>query len=339
MKKVFFATILLVLLASSVSAYAAGIPSILSYQGRLTDSGGNLLGSSAGTTYYFKFSIWDNPTSDPITGNRLWPSTGPSTVTTTVRQGVFNVDIGDTTNGSNALNYNFNTSKDIYLQIEVSTTLTGTFEVLSPRQRISSAPFAQISGAVSGIGQSSFGTTTPFGTSVVSIQSTSTQSTSLSIGGVLGQLANLFQIQDSTGANLFTVDNNGKVGVGTGVPARKLNVVDTTNSVPQLRLSQTSSAYGEFEVNSAGDLMLSSSADTASRNAGYGGNIRMQDENLWVCSGGACNAAAAPAGEGNIIVQNGVVFNNKFVLKYLDASTTIMYDTTNNPIFEFDEGQ
>jgi hypothetical protein len=202
---------------------------------------------------------------------------------------VFNVDIGDTTNGSNALNYNFNTSKDIYLQIEVSTTLTGTFEVLSPRQRISSAPFAQISGAVSGIGQSSFGTTTPFGTSVVSIQSTSTQSTSLSIGGVLGQLANLFQIQDSTGANLFTVDNNGKVGVGTGVPARKLNVVDTTNSVPQLRLSQTSSAYGEFEVNSAGDLMLSSSADTASRNAGYGGNIRMQDENLWVCSGGACN--------------------------------------------------
>lgn len=310
---------------TNIAHAASGVPTILSYQGRLADSNGDLIGSSSGTTRYFKFSIWDNPT--VLSGSQLWPSSGPTSYAITVRQGVFNADIGDTGAGyPDALDYNFNTNKNIYLQVEVSSNGTD-FETLSPRQRISSAPFAQVSGAVSGTGPSSFGTTTPFGTSLVSIEATSSTATPLSIRGILGQAANLFQIQDYTGSNLFIVDSNGKVGVGTSTASRKFNVLDA-NSVPQLRLSQTGAIYGEFYVDSSGDLRISST----------GGNIRHNDENLWICSGGSCGVDT-PVDKGNVIVENAVIFDNKFKLKQIDASTTVMYDTTNTGILEFDEGQ
>src|SRR3989344_671535 len=79
------------------SRAASGVPTIISYQGRLTNSTGDLIGSLSGTTYYFNFSIWDSPTVGA--GTKLWPAGNPATTTATVRQGVFNVNIGDTANG------------------------------------------------------------------------------------------------------------------------------------------------------------------------------------------------------------------------------------------------
>lgn len=332
-KKVFFVITLLFFLSFYVPAQAAaGVPAIIGYQGRLADSDGDLIGSSSGTTRYFKFSIWNVATGGTSGTNRLWPLTDPSSFAATVRQGVFNVNIGDIDNGfPHALNYDFNTSSNVYLQIEVSSNDIA-FETLSPRQRISSAPFARVANSVSGsTTPSSFGTTSPFGTSVVSIEATSTNSTPLSIRGIASQLANLFQIQNSAGANLFVVDNSGNVGVGTSTATRKFNILNA-DSVAQLRVSQASDVYGEFRVDSAGDVRLSS-------NGGNGGNFRMQDENFWVCSGGSCDPAVSPVGEGNIIVETAVIFDNKFKLKQIDASTTIMYDTTDSAILEFDEGQ
>ncbi len=115
---------------NDVSA-ATGAPNIISYQGRLTDSSGSLVGGS-GTTYYFTFSIWT--TSATRTGSRLWPSAAPSTTPITVADGVFNVNIGDTANGyPDALNYNFNDNDTVYLQVQVSSN-GSSFETLSPRQ-------------------------------------------------------------------------------------------------------------------------------------------------------------------------------------------------------------
>ena len=150
---------------------ANGTPNILSYQGRLTNSSGDLVGGS-GTSYYFKFSIWDSST--VLSGNKLWPTAAPTSFSTTVRQGVFNVNIGDTDNGyPDTLDYNFNTNKDIYLQVEVSSDGL-SFETLSPRHRISAAAFAEIAGQLSGTGQSSIGTTSPIANALLTIQSTST---------------------------------------------------------------------------------------------------------------------------------------------------------------------
>ena len=354
-RKILLLKIAILFFFSSVSGalFAAGTPLIFSYQGRLTNSAGDLVGGS-GTTYYFKYSIWNNQTVG--SGSQLWPAGSPSSVTTTVKQGVFNANIGDTANGyPDALNFNFNTEKDIYLQVEVSSNNV-TFETLTPRQRISSTVFAQIAGAVSGVGQSSFGTTTPSSNAVVTIEATSSTATPVSIRSFAGQIADIFKIQDfnlnhlfsidalggifasstfavgpSGGNTSFIVNTAGNVGVGTSAPGSKFNVVGA-DSVAQLRVSQSGTVFGEFYVDPLGDVLLSS-------NSGNGGNIRMQNENLWVCSGGSCDVGVTPIGRGNIIVETALIFNNKFKLKQIDASTTIMYDTTDNPILEFDEGQ
>jgi len=333
MKKWHFVIIFVVFLSLYVTADAAGIPLIFSYQGRLTNAAGSLLTG----TYYFKFSIWDDPTSDPSTGNKLWPTCDgcPNSVTATVSSGVFNVNIGDT--GQDALNYNFNTNKDIYLQVEASSN-GSSFETLSPRQRISSAVFARLAAAVSGTGQSSFGTTTPISDAVVTVSTTTISAIPLFIRGALGQVANLLRIEDSLSNLLFSVDYSGgifsasttvslgNVGVGTTTLPRKFNIFGA-DGVPQFRLGQSNSNYGEFQADSYGDILISS----------QGGNIRENDQNLWVCEDDACNAND-PGTTGNIVVENSVIFNNNFKLKYYNATTTIMYDSTDTAILEFDEG-
>ena len=210
---------------SLISQAASGTPQILSVQGRLADGSGNLLGGS-GTTFYFKFSIWDDPTSSPITGNQLWPVAAPNSVAATVRQGVFNVNVGDTASGyPDILNYDFNTNENVYLQIEASSDNV-TFQTLSPRQRISSGAFAQLSAAVSGTSTpSSFGTTTPIPLSQVSVEATTTSSVALSIRAAAGQTANLFQIQEGVDAiNQIVVDSSFRLGVGTTSPFVALSV-------------------------------------------------------------------------------------------------------------------
>ncbi|MDP2629442.1 MAG: hypothetical protein Q8P45_01945, partial [Candidatus Harrisonbacteria bacterium] len=117
-----------------------GVPSILSYQGRLTDGSGDLLGGSSGTTFYFKFSIWDSATVG--VGTKLWPAVAPTSVSATVTKGVFHVNIGDTAGGyPDVLDFDFQEEEDVFLQVEVSSNNT-SFETLSPRQRITSAGFA-----------------------------------------------------------------------------------------------------------------------------------------------------------------------------------------------------
>lgn len=108
-------------------------PQIFTYQGRLADSGGNLLGG-AGTMYHFRFSIWN--TAVVGSGNRVWPANAPSSTAAIVKQGVFTVNIGDTSNGyPDALNLDFSSGTNFYLQVEVSSDNV-TFETLSPRQQL-----------------------------------------------------------------------------------------------------------------------------------------------------------------------------------------------------------
>jgi len=234
---VFFFILLILLSGFSffISPFKAfginGPPQILSYQGRLTDANGDLLGGS-GTTYYFRFYIYDASSG----GSQLWPS-GSATACShaqTVREGVFTAGIGDTTECSDVLDYDFHSNGNVYLEVRVSSN-DSSFETLTPRQRITSAPFAQLTSSVGGFASSSastFGTETPIGASIVSIEATSTSAIPLSLRGIASQVANLFQVQNSGGTNLFYIDNVGDIfasGLASFIQASstRLSIFDT----------------------------------------------------------------------------------------------------------------
>ncbi|MDD5033005.1 MAG: FG-GAP-like repeat-containing protein, partial [Candidatus Pacebacteria bacterium] len=153
MKKVFankprftgFSFLVILVLAAGFLAFvspektsaAAGVPQIIGYQGRLSDIAGDLLGGASGTNYYFRFSIYDASTS----GTKLWPSGTPCTHTRTVREGVFTAGIGDTSECSDVLDFDFQDNSETYLEVSVSSD-NSTFETLTPRQRITSSGYA-----------------------------------------------------------------------------------------------------------------------------------------------------------------------------------------------------
>lgn len=191
-----------------IASAASAPPAILTYQGRLANGSGDLLGSSSGTTYYFKFSVWDSVSS----GNRIWPTSAPTSVSATVRQGAFTVNIGDTANGyPTSLSLDFSNHSALYLQVEVSSDNT-TFETLSPRQQITAAAYAQVAGAVVGTTtQSALGTTTPYGASQLTLAATTSSATPLSILGSPSQSAALLQVLDNSFAHLFSINSSGGV--------------------------------------------------------------------------------------------------------------------------------
>ncbi len=264
-KKLKFSITMFFIVVFSVSfttfVYAEnGTPSSISYHGTLTDTGGNPLGGT-GTQYYFKFSFWDSPTG----GSKVWPSSSPTSLPLTVKQGSFNVNIGDTDNGyPDILDYNWNSNQKVYLQIEISGSENGVYETLTPRSLVTSAPFSQVSSQVNGVNDSSFGTTTPFLNTLISALSTNINKAVMTIKGAVGQVANLFNITDSNNNSLFTVTADGKVGVGTSTPSEKLSVNGNANF------------GGNLFVNSSGSSTSKIYVGAASNAPGWGG--------LWVGS-------------------------------------------------------
>lgn len=109
---------------------ASNVPHLINYQGRLTNTNGNPLNGS----YNLTFRIYDAETA----GNLLWEETHTGTV---IQKGVFSLMLGSVVN----LDLPFDTQ--YFLEIKVGT------EVMSPRQKISSAGYA-IRSATSEIAES-----------------------------------------------------------------------------------------------------------------------------------------------------------------------------------------
>jgi len=146
-----------------VGQAAVGVAQVLSYEGRLTDTSGNALGGT-GTQYCFRFAIYDANTA----GTKLWPAATPATTTANVIDGVFDATVGS----ADTLTYDFYDSDTTYLDVAVNTTSgatctsVGSWESLSPRQRISATGYAITAANVYGtyLKTNSASSTVQFGT-------------------------------------------------------------------------------------------------------------------------------------------------------------------------------
>ncbi|GEM_PF-5549088 len=130
----------MVIIFSLSTAANAAVPHLINYQGKVTDTSGNPLNGS----YDLTFRIYDAETA----GNMLWQETQTGVV---VDKGLFGILLGSAT----ALNIPFD--KAYFLEIKVGT------EVMSPRQRITSAGYAiraEVAESVSGFDPGMVGTKT-----------------------------------------------------------------------------------------------------------------------------------------------------------------------------------
>jgi hypothetical protein len=130
----------------------------------------------------------------------------------------------------------------------------------------------------------------------------------------------------TSGANIYY--NTGSVGIGTSTPNRKFEVLDS-NSVPQMRLSKTTSVYGDLTIDNSGDLTFTTT--------GY--NIKALSNNLYICDNAGCPALTATSTAGNIFVENAQVFGNNFSINQTSSTSLGMYDHAGGLIMTFDEVQ
>ncbi|MGE5540691.1 MAG: hypothetical protein ACM3TU_00170 [Bacillota bacterium] len=101
----------------------------------------------------------------------------------------------------------------------------------------------------------------------------------------------LFLVGNNGATEAMRIISNGNVGIGTTTPGSRLSVQQTA-SAAQFSIAYDTTRYANLQVDSSGDFIMDA----------QGQDIRHNDDNLWVCSGGAC-PAGTPAGTGNLLVE------------------------------------
>jgi len=191
-------------------AVFAEIPSTINYQGKLTDAGGVAIDG----TRQIKFTIFDAVSG----GSALWTETHPAV---DVAKGLFDVRLGTVTAFPSTLDF----SEQYWIAVEVDG------EVLSPRQALSSVPYAfRAAIADSVVGGSGGGGDLP--------------------GGTNGQTLRHDGANWVASSALFNAGTN--IGIGTTSPGARLHIEqNSTGGAELLRLfnpNTGSSAYTFLRV-------------------------------------------------------------------------------------------
>ncbi len=231
-------SILLLVLVLSPAAHATQtIPYKVNFQGRLTDSTGNIKPNGQ---YNVKFRLMSASSG----GTNLWQADrvyGASDHTVTVTNGLFSIQLGDTSQGDPALSptlFNTATNATVYLEVELPTPATATCATngcatftegaMTPRSLLGSAAYAFNADTIDGIDS----------TSLAQLSANQTLSGNNTFTGtVLNKLdsTTAFQIQKADGTALLVADTTNltlKVGGGDVSPdaSPALIVLDYKNT-------------------------------------------------------------------------------------------------------------
>ena len=118
-----------------------------------------------------------------------------------------------------------------------------------------------------------------------------------SVTGNSGQVAYFSGTDTAIGTSTISISAAGNVGIGTTTPFRKFSITDTV-STAQAVVAYDATRYAELRVDSTGDLNIGPS----------GNDTFLNNDNLWVCTGGSISSngcpSGTPTGAGNIIVEN-----------------------------------
>ena len=194
----FFALFLtLAALAANVSG---ALPGLISFQGKLTDADNNSVNGS----YDFRFTLHDNATAD----SEVWDETQAGVI---VSNGLYAVELGKVNPELASLAFGV----PYWLEVEVSPAGLESYETLSPRHRLTMAPYAFRSEYANNITTSS----------AVTVSSITASSVSVSTVFKMPVVTSLPATPSSTGMLYYrTSDNTVHVSTGTALNAwRQLN--------------------------------------------------------------------------------------------------------------------
>jgi len=115
-------------------------------------------------------------------------------------------------------------------------------------------------------------------------------------------------LQSGTLSEVFRATSLGNIGVGTTTPLRRL-AVEQAASAAQFSVAYDTTRVTEIQTDSSGDAIINPSGD----------DVRINDDNLWVCSGGSC-PSGTPSGTGKLVVETALGVGTSTPLWPLTAS-------------------
>ncbi len=205
----------------------AAINPMISFQGKLTNTDGTNVTDGS---YSIRFRMYTDPTQDasnaclPGSNTCKWEETQG---TVTVSAGIFHVNLGSSTTLPGSVD--FNTSA-LYLGIKVSTDAE-----MTPRVRLTAAPYAFNSDLLDGLDSSALAQLSPSGqqTGSLNISGTITSGAvnGITIGSTIQPSASGALTVQSSGANALGLDTGGAAAINVGATnATSINIGNATSN-------------------------------------------------------------------------------------------------------------